>query len=71
MTRDDIVKITTFLTDLKNYPGFAEVPETSVRRRLQPHRIKHLTDQPQGVALVCLSANRAFGSNGPGRTDRG
>ena len=24
-TRDDIVKITTFLTDLKNYPGFAEV----------------------------------------------
>jgi 2-iminobutanoate/2-iminopropanoate deaminase len=25
VTRDDIVKITTFLTDLKNYPGFAEV----------------------------------------------
>jgi reactive intermediate/imine deaminase len=24
-TRDDIVKITTFLTDLKNYAGFAEV----------------------------------------------
>jgi 2-iminobutanoate/2-iminopropanoate deaminase len=24
-TRENIVKITTFLTDLKNYPGFAEV----------------------------------------------
>ena len=24
-TRDNIVKITTFLTDLKNYPSFAEV----------------------------------------------
>jgi enamine deaminase RidA (YjgF/YER057c/UK114 family) len=37
-TRDNIVKITTFLADLKNYPGFAEVRGESLNRPIPPRQ---------------------------------